>query len=187
METITRKDVEMETLASLDVEQIDTTQLVYGRAKKTKPIRVKAMQTLLTDPTLIEKFLLDTIEGHQMLKGGSMVCIGSEGEAWQQTHKGLHKAYNPTLSEDGWVTFEPKPEAEREYFEVPLGNGKFAIKAQWGERQADGTFLQFGEGGDYIFRNADEDHGVDANGQEDVWIVKRNIRFATYELLTPKD
>ena len=147
---------------------------------------------ILVDASVLVKFLIDSIEGHQILKANSMVCLGVEGEAWQQDNAKLHKAYTPTVvSPDGWMTFVPKPEAVREYVQV-VGESdkKFAIRAQWGEEKCDENgqyFIQYGEAGDCIFRDADPDHGVDAKGQEDVWIVKKRIYVATYATLTEEN
>ena len=150
-------------------------------AKKTKPLRAKPINTILADQTVANKFLLATLEGSQMLKANSMVCIGDDDDVWQQTVEKLHKQYTPTeVDADGWTIFVPKPEARRDVIQIHCPD-KFQLQAQWGERQADGTFLQEGESGDYLLRNADDDHGAE-NGLWDCWIVKKCIFEATYEI-----
>ena len=130
-----------------------------------------------------------------MLKANSMVCVsmGADGQPlgdiWQQDEEKLHKQYDPVhVFSDGWVRFKPKPEAEREYTQIHIGyidsenSLPFSIRAQWGEHQSDGTYLQHGKSGDYILRSADSDHGVDENGQQDIWIVAKEVFEATYEV-----
>ena len=168
---------------------INTAELSWGVAKKTKPIRVKPINTILADETVAHKFLLATLEGSQMLKANSMVCIGDDDDAWQQTAEKLHKQYTPeAVDADGWTTFVPKPEAVRDWAQICFSDEfqeahgtKFALIAQWGERQSDGSFLQYGEHGDYILRSADPDHGADSSELWDCWIVARKIFEATYE------
>lgn len=166
-------EVEPETLCETD----------WLVAKKTKPLRAKPINTIIADQTVAHKFLLVTLEGSQMLRANSMVCIGLvEDDAWQQTVEKLHKQYTPAeVDADGWTLFVPKPEARRDVIQIHCPD-KFELQAQWGERQADGTFLQEGESGDYVLRNADEDHGIDASGLWDCWIVKQCIFEATYEI-----
>ena len=169
-----------------DITTVTTNNLQYGTAQKTKPIRVKPLQCILADQSVLATVLIDTIEGHQSLKASSMVCLGIQGEAWQQDNAKLHKAYTPiAVADDGWVTFNPKPEAVREFIEVVGDPGqKFRIYAQWGERTVVGNTIvniQFGEAGDFILRDSSPDHGCNAEGQEDVWIVKRKVFLASYE------
>ena len=149
------------------------------RVTKTKPIRVRPLQTLLQDTTFMNKLLLNTLEGQQMLRANALVCLGDGGDVWQQDSEKLHKTYSATeLLLDGWVVFTPKPENERMGIEylldgVEIGQGRFAVKARWGTRQADGTFLQFGKSGDYILRSLED--------PDDIWIVDRERFMATYE------
>jgi hypothetical protein len=153
----------------------------WGRAKKIRPIRVKPINCLFNDKSVLAKFLLDTIEGYQALRRDSMVCLGYAGDIWQQSAESLHKSYSPLrLETDGWVIFEPKPEDERLVIEVHLfgcniGDKGFAIKAKWGEEQPDGSILQYGRSGDIVAQRSDD--------PEDVWIIKREIFTATYAVL----
>ena len=165
---------------------LDATLLRFVAAKKTKSIKVRPIQTLLSDETFLNKLLLATLEGSQMLKASSMVCVGPAGDIWQQTQAKLHKQYTPVeLGVDGWVTFVPKPENERDACEITLaskvlqqslapGEGVFTIKAQWGEQRPDGTFTQKGKSGDYVLRSQED--------PTEVWIVARSVFENTYEL-----
>lgn len=157
---------------------VDVAQLQFVIGSKVKPIRVKSLQTLLHDETVLNKFLLATLEGTQMLRASAMVCIGPDGDMWQQTKERLHKQYTPIeLDTDGWVTFQPKPENERDVCEITLDgclDGEFFVNAQCGERQADGSFVQKGKSGDYVVRSRED--------PTDIWIVARTVFNNTYEL-----
>jgi len=151
---------------------VNTAQIAdWRRAKKTKGIKAKALQTLLSDESMLTKFLLDTIEGTQTLKAGSIVCVGSAGDAWQQKEKKLFQQYTVTgLTPDGWMICEPKPDVERDAYEVPAEvcgpEGDFSISAQWGTEHVlenKKVYLQHGKAGDIICRNPED--------QTDVWIV----------------
>jgi hypothetical protein len=156
---------------------------VWRRAKKTKGIKAKAMNALLADESMLSKFLLDTIEGTQTLKAGSIVCMGSAGDAWQQKERKLFSQYNVTgMTPDGWMLCEPKPDVERDAYEVAADqcgpDGDFSIIGQWGTEQIldnKKVYLQFGKVGDIICRNP-EDH-------TDVWIVRRKEFDATQEFV----
>jgi len=159
---------------------VDTTKIAqWKKATKTKPIKAKHIQSLLIDDALTTKLLLQTLEGSQMLKATSMVCLGAIEEPWQQTPEKLLKQYTVTeITPQGWLVCTPKPENERDLFETEsLANSAYegyAIYAQWGERQSDGRFIQFGKFGDPILRNQDD--------LSDVWIVARNLFDSTYDL-----
>jgi len=138
------------------------------------------MADLIADKTLVAKFLLDTLEGTQSLAKDSVVCIGIDNDAWQQTTKALLKKYNvTTFTEDGWMICEPKPEAVAECCEITAdlmeGQTEFEVVGQWGKKQDDGTHLQYGVVGDYICRQP-HDH-------TDVWRVARKFFINTYAIL----
>jgi len=162
------------TTVDENVQQIDPSQLQFVTAKKVKPLQAKPMQCLLNDQRVMTHFLLNTLEGTQMLKANSMVCVGVCGDVWQQDRDKLHKAYIPTeVDEDGWVTFIPKPEAERDACQI-LEGSSFTIKAQWGTRQADGSFIQTGNDGDYVLRSQED--------PTDIWIVAKKVFETTYNI-----
>lgn len=162
----------------------------WKKATKTKTVKAKHMQTLLCDDSMLTKLLLQTLEGQQMLKGGSMVCLGAIDEPWQQTPEKLLKQYAVTgIDANGWLICTPKPENQRDVYitdkELESFEARdlqadspvcgFSIYGQWGERQADGRFLQFGKFGDVIARNQDD--------PSDVWIIARKLYDATYETI----
>jgi hypothetical protein len=162
----------------LDVGEITA----WHRATKTKAIKAKHIQHLFADNSVLSKFMLATLEGQQMLKATSMVCVGAEGDVWQQAQDKLLKKYKvASVDEGGWLVCEPYPDNEVDCYDtmqpfMPVettGEG-FSIKAQWGERQSDGTFLQFGQWGDFICRNQTD--------KTDVWIVRRSFFDSTYEI-----
>lgn len=88
------------------------------------------------------------------------------------------------MDAQGWLTCQPKPENEvlvtqilqkdNNEFDDRFHNGKFCLVAQWGTKQVYGSFLQWGESGEWVCRNI--------NDPTDVWIVQQ-VRFnATYNL-----
>ncbi len=62
----------------LEIPLVSPNALTFNTAKKTKPLKAKHIQHLFTDASVVSKFLLATLEGNQMLKGNSMVCIGND-------------------------------------------------------------------------------------------------------------
>lgn len=150
----------------------------WKRATKTRPIKAKHIQCILIDNSVAAKFLLSTIEADQMLKATSVVCMGEAGDIWQQDPDKLFKKYTVTsLDPTGWMICQPKPDNEVDCYIANLMRNVdgFSIVAQWGERQADGTFLQFGHSGDVVCRNQSD--------KSDIWIVQRKLFDATYEII----
>lgn len=148
-------------------------------ATKTKAIRAKPLAQILVDNTVAEKFLLDTIEGLQVLKAGSMVCIGIGNDAWQQSQKNLFKKYRVTAIDDnGWMTCEPLPDNEVLAIQITedmCGPEGFSLMAQWGEERMVGgaqMFIQYGKAGDYLLQRTDD--------PTDVWIVAKKMFESTY-------
>ncbi len=151
--------------------------LHFGLAKKTKPLRAKHIQHLMTDISILSKLPLSTLEGRQTINANSMICLGVEGEAWQQTSKNLLKKYNVTgLDESGWLICEPKPDNEV-WAAQTAGDAdeQFKIIAQWGEIQPNGTFLQYGKSGDYVLQSKTD--------PTDIWIVAEKIFDSTYTFM----
>jgi hypothetical protein len=157
----------------------------WRKARKTKGVRAKPLQSILTDPLVLPKLFLETLEGRQGLKAGSVCCVGSRGEAWQQTPKKLLQQYEVVdLTEDGWLVCEPRPDAGRDAYEVPTEvcgpDGLFSIVAPWGEQAlVDGrpVYLQHGRAGDVVCRNPTD--------RQDVWVVQARVFAATQEFLEP--
>lgn len=177
-------------LQELSVEQvlelhplIDPTKLVFRRAKKTKPIKAKAINTILSDPTVQAKVLLATLEGNQTLKANSFVCVGVDGDYWQQAvDKILAKYTIESVDPNGWLTCVPKPENETNACQIlaadhKLGpHGGFSVIGQWGEeRMLDGkkVYLQYGVDGDCVMQNI--------NDLADVYRIDQKMFRSTYE------
>ena len=153
-----------------EIPLISPNGLAFKTAKKTKPLKAKHIQHLFADSSVVAKFLLATLEGNQMLKANSMVCIGDANDAWQQTSQKLFQKYNVTgMDDQGWMICEPKPENEVWAVQFPFD---FQITGQWGEHMADGTFRQIGKGGDYVLRSKSD--------PTDVWIVAKKVFENTY-------
>jgi len=97
--------------------------LSYRRVKKTKPIKARPINTILdktdSEQSVFEKMLLSTLEGAQTLGRNVFICWGCDNDVWQQTKQKLTDQYTLTdTDEDGWTTWTPKPEAERNGFQV---------------------------------------------------------------------
>ena len=98
---------------------LDTSNLIWRRGKKTKGMRAKALINLIVDPQVFDKFLIDTLEGHEPANQDSIFCIGETGDAWQQSTKALFKKYDiKMIDSDGWMFCEPKAENEVEFIEL---------------------------------------------------------------------
>ena len=170
----------MAVLTDGQIPVLDSSVLNFKTATKTKPIKAKHMQHLLCDEFVLSKFLLSTLEGNQMLKANSMVCVVEANDAWQQTSEKLFDKYTVTgVDETGWMIYEPKPDNEVWASEIDgiffeFGpDEQFAVKAQWGERQSDGTFLLYGVKGDFVLKSKTD--------PTDVWIVKNGLFISTYD------
>ncbi len=99
-------------------------------------------------------------------------------DAWQQTNAKLLQKYNVTgVDEQGWMICEPKPENEvwaASTIGLVSNSGQFRIVGQWGERQPDGTFIQYGVVGDYVLKSKTD--------PTDVWIVAKKVFENTYSI-----
>ncbi len=137
------------------------------------------MASLISDQSVLAKFLISTLEGIQNIKHDSMVCVGADNDAWQQDRAKMLKAYTVAeITADGWMICTPKPEAQRRAIEVTgdLSMADFLLlNTQWGEKQPDGTFTQTGMVGDFIVGSVED--------LKDVWIVKRSVFLNTYEMI----
>ena len=170
---------------------IDTTQLTWGLASKTKSLKAKHLSSLLVDPRVISRFLVETLEGKEQLNPNSMICIGDASDAWQQSPTKLLAKYDlKDIDSDGWYLFAPKPGNNSNCHEVTdadvinclqipklrekPGQPDFAIIGQYGEK-TDYGLMQYGHLGDFILR--------DPNNPKDCWIVMRKIFLNTYEQL----
>lgn len=155
----------------------DFTDAPWRSAVKTKPIKAKLLKSIITEPNdFMKSFLLETLEGIQALRAdvpGTMVCFGQDFDAWQQTKAKLFGKYTVVdITDDGWLVCNPKPDVAVNCFVVE--EKEFAIKAQWGVQQPDGTFLQFGKAGDVVCQSQSD--------PTDFWIVARKVFINTYEM-----
>jgi hypothetical protein len=161
--------------------RIDTTKITNWKiASKTRPIKAKPLVSLMVDRTVTSKFLMDTLEGHEPLGDGVVICVGEAGDAWQQMPKKLLQKYAVKgIDKDGWMECEPLPDNVVNVIEVDGGLtalGKFSIIGQWGATVNGEKNVQIGEHGDFICQNQTD--------PTDVWIVKRKLFLNTYVIKT---
>ena len=154
----------------------------WSTAKKTQTIRAKPLINIMVDSSVMTKFLLDTLEGKEVLGDGTLVCLGSAGDVWQQMPKKLLSKYDVSnVDKDGWLVCDPKPDNLINVFEVGsqhLGdqtNHSFYILGLFGEQCEDGL-RQYGEVGDFIGQNREH--------PEDIWVIRRKIFLNTYQLMS---
>ena len=161
---------------------LDTSNLVWGRAKKTVGILAKPVTSVITDQRLLKAMLIDTLEGREPLNEANFLCIGAIEEPWQQSPKALFKKYNVVgITADGWLQCEPKPENEVEYVQFTghetLGakDVPVTIIGLWGEEINGISNQQRVKVGDYICRQTYDHH--------DQWVVNKGLFEATYSVL----
>lgn len=163
--------------------KIETSELTGWKiATKTRPIRAKPLVNLLVDKTVVNKFLVDTLEGKEPLGDGVVICVGESGDIWQQMPKKLLAKYHVSnVDSDGWMVCEPLPDNAVDVIEIYPNqcekDGSFYIIGQWGATVGEEKNIQIGTAGDFICRNR-----TDYN---DVWIVRRNLFLNTYNIMSP--
>ena len=149
-------------------------------ATKTKGLKAKPVINLLVDRTVLNKFLVDTLEGKEPLGDGAVVCIGESNDAWQQMPKKLLQKYEVKgIDADGWMLCEPRPDNAVNCIEVAdsmidKNESSFHIIGQWGETSNGEKNVQRGQVGDFICQNR--------NDPTDVWVVRRKIFINTYSI-----
>ena len=171
--------------------KIDVTKITDWKiCSKTKSIMAKPLVSIFADRTITNKFLLDTLEGKESLGDGSMVCIGSAGDVWQQIPNKLLSKYTVKgITNDGWLECEPIPGNVSNCIEVTCSltqqfldpdardntqdDGNYYIEGLWGETTSNGI-IQRCVDGDFILQ--------DRNNPKDVWVVTRKIFLNTYEI-----
>ena len=166
----------------------NTSALIWRRGKKTKGLKAKALINLLVDRSIVNKFLIDTLEGKEPIDSANIFCIGEAGDAWQQTSKALLKKYDvKAIDDDGWMVCEPKPENEVGFVELTnatldlagWGNpGHGYVQGKWGATIDGVENLQAFVLGDFLCHQLD-DH-------TDQWIVRRTLFLNTYTELGGK-
>ncbi len=145
----------------------------WRRAKKTKGLRAKPMINLMVDRSVVNKFLLDTLEGKEPLGENAMFCIGEAGDAWQQAPKALLKKYDIVdVDNDGWMVCTPKPDNEVQFYESDANQ---YITGHWGETVDGLTCQQWCKVGDFVLRNPED--------PSDQWVVQRKLFLNTYMVL----
>lgn len=162
------------------MKRIETNTITGWRiATKTRPIKAKPLVSLVVDRSVTSKFLVDTLEGHEPLGDGAVVCVGEAGDAWQQMPKKLLQKYKvATIDSEGWMVCEPLPDNAVNCVEVDPSdcevNGAFSIIGQWGATVDGVANVQKGVAGDFICQNRTD--------PTDVWIVKRKFFLNTYTI-----
>jgi len=166
---------------------LSTDGAAWLRGKKTKGLKAKPLITLLVDRCVVNKFLIDTLEGEEPIDVANIFCIGESGDAWQQTSKALLKKYDITaIDEDGWMICLPKPENEVEFFEfreadhakMSVTPGTWVIQGIWGKTIDGVEKLQQLADGDFVCRQPHD--------YADQWVVKRRLFVNSYTELGAK-
>lgn len=151
--------------------------LEWTTARKVQSVRAKPLINVMVDRSVMNKFLLDTLEGNEVLGDGSVVCIGAAGDAWQQMPAKLLAKYNVTsIDNDGWMVCDPKPDNLINVCEITgnlVSEDEFYILGHFGEQYRDGL-RQYGSIGDFVGQNRDD--------ASDVWIIRRKIFLNTYQI-----
>jgi len=177
------------------MKRIDVTRITgWQIAKKTKNIKAKPLISIMVDRSVLNKFLVDTLEGKENLGDGSIICIGESNDIWQQMPNKLLKKYSVIqIDSDGWMICEPRPDNSVNCVEITekiryaidkvdswISTEDFFIIGKWGEKMLlpDNVSIdiQRADIGDFICQNRD-DHA-------DSWIVKRKIFINTYNIIS---
>lgn len=151
---------------------LETTDLQYRVAKKTKGLRAKPMVTLIVDRGVMAKFLVDTLEAREPVSADAMFCIGESNDAWQQTAKKLLSTYTvDAIDADGWMVCNPRPGASVDFYETKDDHPGYVV-GLWGETVDGVENLQRFKPGDFICRSRED--------RTDVWVVARKIFINSY-------
>lgn len=134
---------------------------------------------LLVDRSVLNKFLVDTLEAKEPIHEGNVICIGESNDAWQQEPKKLLKKYQVTaIDKDGWMICEPYPDNSVDCFQVNFQinthGGIHYLVAKWGQDFRGQTVQEFCQG-DWILRNR-EDHS-------DTWVVRQKLFANSYTII----
>jgi len=183
--------------------RIDTSKITeWSSATKTKAIFARAVNTLVLDlVSFREKFLLQTLEGNQIVEPGKVICMGqSRVDPWQVDAKHLFARYNVVdITPDGWLVCEPKPGVFHKAYQVTKealkycvfdpgdyheidhfriwakeGQGHKCYPHQGTQGLGEPEYEQMGKLGDWILMSNSD--------PADVWIVRKDLFNATYVL-----
>lgn len=160
---------------------LDTVLLFQGKvAKKTKGLRAKPIVNLLVDKSVLNKFLVDTLEAREPVSADAIMCIGESNDAWQQTGSALLKKYTvESIDPEGWMVCMPRPDQSVEFFEVTREmvdeDGICYVVGKWGQTINGVERLQRAAEGDMVVRNRSD--------AVDQWVVNRKIWRNTYNEL----
>ena len=160
-------------------------------ATKTKPLKAKPVVSLVVDRSVVNRFLLTTIEGNEPLVVDALACLGEAGDIWQQSAKKMLSKYNVVgVDAQGWMDCDPKPgnacncveitaellagdaaQAPAPLQRIQNKSADCYIIGLYGEATSEGL-VQYAKIGDFICQ--------DRENPADHWIVARKIFLNTY-------
>lgn len=153
----------------------------WRKASKTVPLLARPMSELI-DPTFSHLFRLNTLEGVAQIDAGAMLCLGAEGEAWQQSLTNIQKKYSLELvltsgPYANWLRYVPKDGNIVEFFVVDEEDphAELFVQGLWGETVDEIPNLQRCSNLDVVCRNPAD--------TRDVWVVRRRLFNNTYSIL----
>jgi hypothetical protein len=175
------------------MQEIKVNEITTGWsiAKKTKPLKAKPIVSLLVDKSVLNKFLIDTLEGKEPIGDGAVICVGEHNDIWQQMPSKLLKKYDVIdVDPEGWMICQPKLDNSIDSIQINNSlseymNGNiditpgFFIIGQWGEKYRilnKEILIQKAKIGDYICRNREDN--------TDIWIVRKKIFENTYNIIS---
>lgn len=145
----------------MQIEINPATVTSWRTAKKTGTLVAMLGSVVIQyHPRLAAKLKLNTLEGDEPINPAAMVCIGEQGDAWQQALPKLLKKYDLSgITDDGWVRYTPKPGPEAEIDTIQIteemigvGNTPIIKGCHWGIKQDDGSYNQLGKTGSWLAR-----------------------------------
>ena len=168
--------------------RIDTNKIrKWKKAKKVACIKAKPISDVFSDKSVINHFLLHTLEGDIPVQSSKVLCVGPTGDVWAQSADRITEKYDViVIDSDGWMICKPKENAKSiECYEVtpricnPKDNmvydSSFSIVATSGANIGLEKNVQKGIVGDFICR--------DKTRSDKGWIVKRSVFLDTYKIV----
>ena len=91
----------------------DPGHLDFAIAHKVKPVLTKRLSAIFADQVVLERFVLQTIEGNEDFYGQNpeevMICLGIGKDIWAQKIDTLKKKYKLLgFRENGWAVHSPR-------------------------------------------------------------------------------